>query len=248
MSDPVATFRERPEKAAERTAALKLSLRTRYAAPEWLLFEEISLDGIGRADALAINCYSSSGFEIHGFEIKASRSDWMRELRRMAKSAAAFEQCNRWWLVAPADVAVKDELPPGWGWLQLDAGGRLRKVVQAPHRQTRPIGMRQLVNLLSRKHPRYVETPEEGRLAARREYDRGFKDGQRTNFDFDRTRIEALDAFERKTGMSLYSANVERVAEAVLYVLQHGDRDLKRSVQASRADAVRFLERTEWAK
>lgn len=235
--------------ARERTAALRLALRSKYAAPEWLLFEEISLDGMGRVDGVAINCWSSSGFEIHGFELKASRSDWLREMKRMEKSARAFDFCHRWWLVTAPGVALPDEIPTGWGWYQLNAKDQLRKMRPAPATEAKPLGMRQIVNLLSRAHRRN-ETDEERRLLLLSEYQRGYDAGkaagQRHGFDEDK--LAALSAFEARTGIPLYSSNVERIAQAVLYVMQRPDDHVRRMVQGARLRAEQFLEQTEWAR
>ena len=92
-------------------ASVKASLRDRYAAPEWaILFEVADRTGTGasrRVDAVAMNFYPSRGLEVHGFEIKVSRSDWRRELVDPAKAEANFGACDRRWLVAPPGVVTR---------------------------------------------------------------------------------------------------------------------------------------------
>ena len=69
-------------------------------------------------DAIAINTWPSTGFETHGFEIKVNRSDWISELDNPRKAEAFKKYCDRWYLVAPAGVAEKHEIPPDWGYMQ----------------------------------------------------------------------------------------------------------------------------------
>jgi hypothetical protein len=67
-------------------------------------------------DAVAVSLYPGQGCPISGFEVKVSRSDWLRELRDPSKAEAFAEHLDFLWLVAPLNV-VKDDLPPRWGWL-----------------------------------------------------------------------------------------------------------------------------------
>jgi len=55
--------------------------------------------------------------ELHGFEIKTSRSDWLSELRKPGKAEATVCYCDRFWVVTPKDLIKPGELPPTWGWL-----------------------------------------------------------------------------------------------------------------------------------
>jgi hypothetical protein len=86
-------------------------------------------------DFLAVDCYGTYGAEqnpAHGFEIKASRADWLTELRSPDKAEAFKRYCNRWWLVVSDRRIVRDgELPEGWGLLAV-AGSTLRAVKPAP--------------------------------------------------------------------------------------------------------------------
>lgn len=85
-------------------------------------------------DALAMSLWPSRGLELHGHEIKCSRSDWLRELKDPSKAEAFAKYCHRWWLVVSDAKIVKDgELPAPWG-LMVRGGGGLRVKVQAPFR------------------------------------------------------------------------------------------------------------------
>lgn len=117
---------------SERIHAL---LRERHALPEWVLAFEVA-NGTGSqaqryADAVAMNCFPSKGCEILGFEIKVSRSDWLRELKKSGKSVPVARFCDRWYVVAPDGIVKREELPRGWG-LIVGKDDALRVAVQPP--------------------------------------------------------------------------------------------------------------------
>lgn len=77
-------------------------------------------------DFLAVACWPSDGFVVHGYEIKVSRADWLRELRSPGKSVESMAHCDFWWLAAPAGVVKPGELPEGWGFIELGSKCRVR--------------------------------------------------------------------------------------------------------------------------
>ncbi len=79
---------------------------------------KVGMSGSREADGLAVSIWSSTGYSIEGFEIKVSRSDWLHELKHPEKSDAIMKYCDRWWVVAPAGVVKKEDLPKGWGQLE----------------------------------------------------------------------------------------------------------------------------------
>lgn len=118
------------------TATARELLRERYKAPAYAYFEEVANGTGGRAtnwiDGLAMSLWPSRGIELHGFEIKSSRGDLLRELKNPAKGEALFKYCNRWWLVLDDRKLIQPgELPAGWG-LQAVTKGTLRTIVEAP--------------------------------------------------------------------------------------------------------------------
>jgi hypothetical protein len=122
------------------TSNLREALRKRYALPEWVLMEEVR-DAAGHAanrsaDGIAMSMWPSRGLEINGFELKASRSDWLRELKNPAKAEAIAAYCDRWWIVAMPGCVKLEEVPTGWGLLELDPKkGALKDVKKAPARE-----------------------------------------------------------------------------------------------------------------
>lgn len=119
----------------ETTAALQVALMKSYPLPEYATFFEVGDATGGRhtrfADAVSMACWPSRGLRIWGFELKASRSDWLREKKKPEKSCAIQRFCHHWVLVTAPDVILPGELPDTWGHMVLK-GGRLHVEKQAP--------------------------------------------------------------------------------------------------------------------
>jgi len=103
-----------------KAAKIALYIRERYSLPRYALFFEVP-DQIGsnstrRADAIAVQL-DSPLHDLIGFEIKTSRSDWLRELKQPEKSECFAKQCNEFYIVAPHEVIQEGELPNGYGWI-----------------------------------------------------------------------------------------------------------------------------------
>lgn len=110
---------------------------------------------IRRADAVALNVETG---ELHGFEIKVSRADWLNELADPGKAAPTMRYCDRWWLVAPedGDVVRAGELPATWGLLVL-RGHDLVVRTDAPKLSPIPADPRFLIALMKRAHVAVAE-------------------------------------------------------------------------------------------
>lgn len=214
-----------------KTADVKAALRTRFVAPEWAIFFEVgdSTGGAHRrwADAVAMNMWPSRGMEVHGFEIKVSRSDWLRELKNPAKSASVQQYCDRWWIVAPKGIINPGELPPTWGHYEVSESGALRQVVAAPKLDAIPITNKFMAAMLRR-----AGVVDEDTVASRvrTEVEKlRAKDEERIESRVkDRTR-EANDLrdkvaqFEQISGLSISKwGEAEDTARAVRFVLDTG--------------------------
>lgn len=100
------------------------------------------------ADFIAMDLWVSGGLEIHGHEVKVSRSDWLRELKEPEKAAAFIPYVNRWWLVVPSPVIVGlGELPDGWGLMAM-RGEKLAVIEPAPRHDALPLPPARLAALL----------------------------------------------------------------------------------------------------
>ena len=98
---------------------------------------------------------------LHGHEVKVSRSDWLTELGDPSKAEAIKRYCDRWWLVVPHRSIVRDDLPEGWGLLDIGPNGRLRVACRAPALTPDPIPAEFRASLMRAvaKTARRQETP-----------------------------------------------------------------------------------------
>ena len=92
------------------------ALNTRHPAPEWVYMPQVrtrtgysrtsgsDLDSERYLDAFAINCYHGKGYRRVGYEIKVSRSDWLRELEDPRKHAQGYFLCHEFWFALAPDI------------------------------------------------------------------------------------------------------------------------------------------------
>lgn len=189
-------------------------------------------DGTGHmssrtVDALVLGLFQSRGYELTGFEAKASRADWLTELRNPAKAESVFPFCHRWYVVANKGVVKKGELPKGWG-LMVAYKKAFRAVTRAPELNPVPMDIPFLASILEhmRKHSacgrniKEVEelALEEGRKRAENTYR---YEAARAVDRFERLRL-LVTQFEVKSGLEIaspYPHKVGQIATAVKAVL-----------------------------
>jgi len=68
-------------------------------------------------DVAVFDMWPSKGLLREAFEIKVSRSDFIRELQHPAKHKWVLECFHHFWFVAPQDVIQLEELPANVGWM-----------------------------------------------------------------------------------------------------------------------------------
>lgn len=110
----------------------RLSYRPAGMPPRYVMAEHVRYDpayGLRIADAISLDTWGSGHWQIEGYEVKATRGDWLRELRDPGKAECWQRHCSRWFVLAPTGVVRPDELPTGWG-LITTTGGRLRRAVK----------------------------------------------------------------------------------------------------------------------
>lgn len=195
---------------------MELHLANRYYdRRQWVFLTQVrsstgSADRV--ADAMAFNMYGSTGFEIIGFEIKVSRSDFLSELKDMSKSDELMSYCDKWFLVVPDEDIVKEgELPKNWGLLVLQ-GDKLVQKVRPTVQHTVSMPLHFIASLLRRSNDeigriesQYVKREEiekEITEARRKGYEegRGY-DGKRTEESLKNLRDQVIE-FEKATGLS----------------------------------------------
>lgn len=104
---------------------IRAGMSKRWCDPQWAIMWEVgeATGGMsGRyADAVMMSLWPSRGLELHGVEIKVSRSDWKREAADPKKAEAIARYCDRWWIhTAPGVVDDLSDLPPAWGLREFD--------------------------------------------------------------------------------------------------------------------------------
>jgi polyhydroxyalkanoate synthesis regulator phasin len=196
-----------PDPVVLNTDHANLMLAQRFCAPEWaLMFEVAPATGGGTryADAIAVNLWKSRGHTVHGFEVKVSRSDWLRELKDPSKCEPVLRYCDYWWIVAQKDVIKPGELPPTWGHFELRASGLVQQV-QGDRLKPAEIGREFFASIMRRGHESLERAAEmKSRMAvaeARAEFDRRVERevSQRTRH-FEELR-QQVARFEAETGL-----------------------------------------------
>jgi hypothetical protein len=128
-------------------------LRLRYYGGGWVVLPGVR-DGTGtqanrRADAIAVSVWPSTGLELHGFEIKVSRSDWLREMKDPWKAEAIAKYCDKWWLaLAEPGIVKPEELPKGWGVMALDKRQHMQVIIQAEKKEPAAVSRAFLASLV----------------------------------------------------------------------------------------------------
>lgn len=197
-----------------RTEQIKAALRGRFCQPEWALFFEVA-DGTGAsqrrwADAMAMNMWGSRGLALHGFEIKVSRSDWKRELANPAKAESIAGLCDFWTIVAPKNMIPLDELPPGWGLLEVDSELKMVQRVAGPKNERPAEFTRSFVASLLRSAAKVDESIIRGAIEiARSDWEKTVEDRIRQRTDYLRSEgaeaIKTIEEFKALSGIDLGS-------------------------------------------
>lgn len=194
-------------------------LASRYCdSLQWVFLTQVrsSTGGANRiADAMAFNMYGSTGYEILGFEIKVSRSDFLSELKNMSKSDEIMGYCDKWYLVVSDAKIVQDgELPKNWGLLVLKDGKLVQKVRAVPKKPD-PMPIHFIASILRRggqevdrirnQYVRREDIAGEIEAARKKGYDeaRGYN-GRQTEEAL-KTLRENVQEFEKASGTSLES-------------------------------------------
>jgi len=188
------------------------------------------------ADAIAMQTWPSRGLHIHGIEIKCSRSDWVRELKKPAKADLIARFCHFWWIaVSDKKIVKKSELPETWGCLLID-NGTVRVLKKAPlYSDVEPVSYGFLAAILRRVEKQENRTDddvrdifEQGRRAGHKAGLAAGKKLLQQKFDHQAATTErlreTLSVFEKASGIQIneYTRNVSNLAAAVRFVMDGG--------------------------
>lgn len=110
------------------------------SADQWVYFEELATaTGYGdknRLDAWAMHLWPSSNFKRVTYEVKVSRSDFLREMKSPAKRKLGLLYSNQFYFVAPNGLLKPSEIPIECGLLTFNVEGKPHYAVSAPWRET----------------------------------------------------------------------------------------------------------------
>jgi len=191
------------------------TLSTVFQPGPWLLLPQVrNTTGYKRrirtADALAVSIWPSRGIYFTGVEIKVSRSDWLRELKDVAKSSNIQGYCRHWYIATPPEIVVRTELPPTWGLIECREK-TAKIVVQAPPLEPVAPGVDFVAAVLRAATkamvPRNSTTEWKHRVATAR--DAGYEAGKRDATESASRRLtdltEAITLFEESSGVKIGS-------------------------------------------
>lgn len=202
------------------TGEINRRLAVKYGGTEWATFFEVA-DSTGAAsgymDMLAMNLWSSRGYAIHGFEVKASRGDWLKELKTPKKADLFFNRVDYWWLVIGDKEIVKPgELPDTWGLIQPHGSGLSIKTKATKIKATYEFNRSWLAAILRRASVRPPTAEEAEIKRVNQEYfQMGKQDEKNTNARLQANwekqnqkyiaLVKTLSEFEDATGISIAS-------------------------------------------
>jgi len=204
---------------------VKALLNDKYSlGDECLIAFEVN-EGTGsnsgrRIDALAMHLWPSKDYELIGFEIKVSRSDWLNERKQPEKSLAISQYCDKFYLVAPPGVLGIDELPKTWGYIQVNESGLYTKI-KAPKRKpiepSKPFMASMLRNMVKKYQDKNLLTAQIDR--AREKLESDFE--ERFKVRVKRMEEECgeyrrwITEFNTQTGLQLSKWNSSNIAHSI---------------------------------
>jgi hypothetical protein len=208
--------------------------------------DSVGMDQRRRADAIAVGMWRTSGRLIHGFEVKVSRSDWLRELKDTRKADPFLERCDAWWLVAPVDIIKIEEVPAAWGWLAPTKGGVALRVQKQPI--AKPVlpgmdrafafGLIRCINESAASDEKVQAARRKAEEYAEERIQRIEREHARSMAHRDSALQKRVDLFEKASGIRMEDYNLGQIGEVVKVLREiHGDWNsaaatIKRSVNA----------------
>jgi len=155
----------------QRTSAVFGAVRAKHPPDQWITIPEFTVpvvherDRTGhrrherRVDVVAVHRWPSHG-RVVAYEIKVSREDFAREIEDPSKRLACERLAGECLFAVPQGLVEKDEVPEGWGLLEVRANGTV-SITKQPKQRERPQWAWPLVLRLLRKHEEmYSADPE----------------------------------------------------------------------------------------
>lgn len=219
-------------------ATIDSLLAKKYAAPVYAYISQVrnatGYAPVARtADAIVMSLWPSRGLELIGFEIKISRSDWIKELQTPEKADVISKYCDRWYVVVSnRNIVQTSELPPNWGLMVFDID-KLKVVTEAPLLKPLALDKPFLAAILRRA---WEITVSDIKIEdARQEgYEQGYKYGKEMMDDQLNTLVDYINEFQTKSGIDIRAWDRGRVADAVKILINADPRSLVRQFESSR--------------
>jgi hypothetical protein len=222
-------------------------LSGRHRPPEWAFFEQVP-SGTGggatrTADAVAMNLWPSRGLEVHGFEVKISRNDWIRELKAPQKADEIAGYCDRFWLVvSDATIVHPGELPATWG-LMGPRGDGLVTVKEPAKLDSRPLDRAFVAAILRKATSGVVPKSElEARVdEVRARLVEAHADQHERDEERNRELAAAIAEFEKRSGVRIHEWSAGEVGDAVKALLDGSAERVLRGMEHARTITERSL-------
>lgn len=118
---------------------LKIFMKKWYTNtfPSFIYLPEITLEG-GQIDGYGVSLWHSRNFRAVAYEMKATRADFLSELRQPEKRKAALSVSHQFFFVTPRKLASPNEIPDPCGLIEMDKTGRAHTIIDAPYRNIYP--------------------------------------------------------------------------------------------------------------
>ena len=213
-------------------------LHNRFSPPAWAFIPQVRnatgfLKVTRTADAIAMSLYPSRGLDLHGFEIKINRNDWLKELKAPEKAEEIAQFCDFWWVVSTKEIVRIEEMPLNWGLL-IPHGSTMKIVKPAKLLKAKPIDHLFLAAILRRaqkviiteaKLEKYFKEGEErGKESAKFEVENALQKYQNLE--------SAVSEFEKISGVHINRWDIGNIGEAVRMVLNGEHLKTKERLQA----------------
>lgn len=105
--------------------------------PHFAYLPEIWLAG-AQIDGYSVSLWHSRNFRTVAYEMKATRADFLAELRDLGKRQGTLNISHQFFFVTPQKLANPSEIPDPCGLIEIDKAGRVHIVLDAPFRNVHP--------------------------------------------------------------------------------------------------------------
>jgi hypothetical protein len=188
------------------------------------------------ADGLYMGCWQSVGVQLHGFEVKVSRGDWLREIQDVSKAGCFEKFCQYWWIAVPDGIVELAEMPAQWGLKVVSKNENgsysVRVKKAATINPNASLDYRFFASCLrqcKREDPIAAEI-EQIRQSAYKAGEEFGRSQNRTQWELDRERGEIdklrkkVKEFEEASGVHIFDGwnRHQKIGKAVQHVLDHG--------------------------